>query len=394
MQYTGLTIGVPKEILAGERRVAATPETVTRFVQAGAQVLVESGAGLGAFFDDEAYKAAGAQVTSDVREVFAKADLILKVKEPRFNPDLGISEVELLREGQMLITFVHPAAPANHGMVKALAERGVITLTLDSIPRISRAQAMDALTSMSTVAGYKAVISAAHRLPKFLPMLGTAVGMVQPAQVLVIGAGVAGLQAIATAKRLGAVVQAGDIRPDANEQAQSLGAKVIDLGVPKELAVGEGGYAKDLPLEYLEREQEVLRPLAANADILILSALVPGHEAPILVTQDMVEGMRPGSIIVDISIDQGGNCALTQAGKTIEHRGVLIDGTQNIPGTVPVSSTMLFAKNVFNFSNHVFQNGGLAPNLDDEIIASSLVTYQGKVVHAGTLEAMRLHGEG
>ena len=229
MKYKGLTIGIPKEVLAGERRVAATPETAARFVQEGARVLVQSGAGAGAFFHDEDYTAVGAQITDDVRRIFAEADAILKVKEPRLNPELGLDEIDLFREGQILIAFLHPAAPVNHDRVRRLAERGVTSLTLDSVPRISRAQAMDALTSMSTVAGYKAVISAANRLPKFLPMLGTAVGMIQPAQVLVIGAGVAGLQAVATAKRLGAVVTACDIRPDADEQARSLGAKTIDL---------------------------------------------------------------------------------------------------------------------------------------------------------------------
>ena len=216
-----------------------------------------------------------------MREVFGRADIILKVKQPTFNHALGISEVELFREGQVLITFLHPAAPANHEMVQGLAQRGVIALTLDSIPRISRAQAMDALTSMSTVAGYKAVISAANRLPKFLPMMGTAIGMIQPAQVVVIGAGVAGLQAIATAKRLGAVVKAADVRPDANEQAKSLGARLIELPIPSELAVGEGGYARPLPEEWLVKEREALASAVAEADIVILSALVPGHEAPI-----------------------------------------------------------------------------------------------------------------
>ena len=393
MKYKGLTIGIPKEVLAGERRVAATPETAARFVQEGARVLVQSGAGAGAFFHDEDYTAVGAQITDDVRRIFAEADVILKVKEPRLNPELGLDEIDLFREGQILIAFLHPAAPVNHDRVRRLAERGVTSLTLDSVPRISRAQAMDALTSMSTVAGYKAVISAANRLPKFLPMLGTAVGMIQPAQVLVVGAGVAGLQAVATAKRLGAVVTACDIRPDADEQARSLGAKTIDLGIPSELALGTGGYARALSEDLLEKEREVLKPHAAKADIIILSALVPGQKAPILLTQEMVESMQPGSIIVDISIDQGGNCALTEAGKTIEHQGVLIDGTQNIPGTVPVSATMLFAKNILNFAMHVLQEGG-SLNLEDEITAETLVTHQGEILHTGALTAMGITQEG
>jgi len=393
MQYAGLTIGVPKEVLAGERRVAVIPETAAQFVKGGARVLVEQGAGLGAFISDDDYRAAGAEICSDVRELFQQADVILKVKQPTFNSELGTDEVDLFRAGQVLVTFLHPAAPANHEMVRRLAAQGVTALTLDSIPRITRAQAMDALTSMSTVAGYKAVISAANRLPKFLPMIGTAVGMIQPAQVLVIGTGVAGLQAIATAKRLGAVVRSADVRPDANEQAKSLGARVIDLPVPAELALGEGGYARKLSEEWLVKEREALAPAVAEADIVILSALVPGHEAPILVTREMVESMRPGSVIVDISIDQGGNCALAQPSAVIEHRGVIIDGTQNIPGTVPVSATMLFAKNIASFVNHLVQDGKVGLNLADEIVAASLVTHNGRIVHAGTLEAMQAHGE-
>jgi NAD(P) transhydrogenase subunit alpha len=394
MKFTGLTIGIPKEILAGERRVAVTPETAAQLVKDGARVLVQKGAGLGAYISDDEYRAVGAEICSDVRELVQAAQVVLKVKQPAFNVELGVSEVELLREGQVLITFLHPAAPANHGIVQELARRGVIALTLDSIPRISRAQTMDALTSMSTVAGYKAVISAANRLPRFLPMLGTAVGMVQPAQVVVIGAGVAGLQAIATAKRLGAVTKAADVRPDAAEQAKSLGARIIELPIPSELAIGEGGYAKLLPEEWLKKEQEAIAPAVSEADIVILSALVPGHEAPVLVTQEMVETMRPGSVIVDISIDQGGNCALARAGEIIEHGGVVIDGTQNIPGTVPVSATMLFAKNVLHFVSHLVHDGKVELNLADEIIAASLVTHNGQIVHSGTLEAMRAHGEG
>jgi NAD(P) transhydrogenase subunit alpha len=393
MKYQGLTIGVPKEILAGERRVAATPETVAQFVKDGAQVLVEAGAGLGSFFNDDAYRAAGAVVLADVREVYKTADLILKVKEPQFHEGLGVHETQLLRQGQVLITFLHPASPGNHSMVKALAERGVISLTLDSIPRISRAQSMDALTSMSTVAGYKAVLMAANRIPKFMPLMGTAVGMLQPAQVLVIGTGVAGLQAVATAKRLGAVVYAADIRPDAREQAKSLGARLLELGIPEELAVGEGGYARHLDPAWLEKEREALKETVAGSDMVITSALVPGKEAPILITREMVESMRPGSVIVDISIDQGGNCELSEGGVVKEHNGVIVDGTKNIPGTMPTSSTAMFSKNVFNFVENLVAEGKVNLNLDDEIIRSTLVTWDGKIVHEGTLESMRARGE-
>ncbi|HHX50416.1 MAG TPA: NAD(P) transhydrogenase subunit alpha, partial [Clostridia bacterium] len=297
-------------------------------------------------------------------------------------------EVKMMRSGQTLVTFLHPAAPANHDMVKDLAAQEVISLTLDGIPRISRAQSMDALTSMSTIAGYKGVLMAANRLAKFLPMIGTAVGMIQPSNVLVIGTGVAGLQAVATAKRLGAVVYAADIRPDAQEQAKSLGAKIVDTGVPAEIAVGEGGYARRLPEEWLIKEQEALKEIVAKADIIILTALVPGRKAPVLISEEMVRSMKPGSAIIDIAIDQGGNCALTTGGKITDKFGISIDGTKNIPGMVPTSSTWMFAHNVYHFVANLVQDGKVTINLEDEIIASSLVTKDGKIVHSGALEAM------
>ncbi|MEG3067902.1 MAG: NAD(P) transhydrogenase subunit alpha [Syntrophaceticus schinkii] len=388
MQFKGLTFGVPKEIMCGERRVSAIPDTVKKLVNSGARVLVEKGAGLGAYFSDQDYEGAGAELISDAEEVYANADLILKVKEPLFNPEKNKHEVEMMHKGQTLVTFIHPAAPSNHRMVKDLAAKGVISLTLDGIPRISRAQSMDALTSMSTVAGYKGVLMAADRLGKFIPMIGTAVGMIKPAAVLVVGAGVAGLQAIATAKRLGAAVHAADIRPDAAEQAKSLGAKIVETGVPAEIAVGEGGYAKSLPDEWLQKEREVICETVSKADIIILTALIPGKLAPVLVTEEMVKSMSPGSAIVDIAIDQGGNCALTVGGEVKEYDGVSIDGTKNIPGMVPVSSTWMFAHNIYNFVVNLIKDGRVYLNTEDEIIASSLVTRGGKIVHNGALEAM------
>jgi len=349
MNCEGICIGIPKEILSGERRVAAIPETVRKMTAGGARTIVETGAGEGSHYSDEAYRAAGGIIGGGAPEVYREADVILKVKEPKFNEKLGRHEVDMMREGQYLVAFLHPAFPGNHEMVKKLAARGVISLTLDSIPRISRAQAMDALTSMSTVAGYKGVLLAANILPKFMPMTGTASGMIQPSRTLVIGAGVAGLQAIATAKRLGSIVHAADIRPEASEQAASVGAKIIDLGIPSEMAVGAGGYARKLPDELLEHEREVLRQPVAQADIIILSALIPGKLAPVIITGEMVKSMNSGSVIVDIAIDQGGNCELTEAGKTVAKHDVTIIGIQNIPGMVAVSSTWMFANNVYNF---------------------------------------------
>lgn len=294
----------------------------------------------------------------------------------------------MMRKGQVLISFLHPASPVNHRMIRDLAKQGVTGLTLDGIPRITRAQAMDALTSMSTVAGYKSIIMAAGVFTRFLPMIGTAVGVIQPAQVFVIGAGVAGLQAIATAKRLGAVVTAADVRPDAIEQARSLGVKVVETGVPPEVAIGRGGYAQHLSDEWISKERQAIREAVAASDILILTALVPGRIAPMLVTGDMVKSMRPGSVIVDISIDQGGNCELTKFGETAVEHGVTIFGTKNIPGSVPTSSTWMFANNILNFVQYVVKDGAISLDRSDEIIASSLTAIDGEIVHAGALEAM------
>lgn len=387
MKFTGMKIGVPKEIMPGEGRVSSTPETVKKMVDEGATVYVQKGAGEGAFFPDEAYEAAGAILVDGEEAVFDKADVILKVKEPLFNDKVNKHESDMLKEGQYLITFLHPAAPVNREAMKKLRDTGAISITLDGIPRISRAQSMDALSSMSTVAGYKGVLMAAEKLAKFMPMVGTAVGMIQPAKVVVIGTGVAGLQAVATAKRLGAVVTAVDIRPDAIEQAKSVGAKAVDTGVPAELAVGEGGYAQRLPKEWLEKEIEALKPVIKNADVVILTALIPGKEAPVLVTKEMVESMAPGSVIIDIAIDQGGNCELTKPGEEIVVNGVTISGVKNIPGKMPTSSTDMFAKNIFNLLSYLAKDGKIELDINDPIVKSSLTTKDKKIVHAGAREA-------
>jgi NAD(P) transhydrogenase subunit alpha len=386
-----MIIGIPKEIMQGENRVSAIPDTIKKFVQDGLEVLVENGAGTGAFYSDELYKAAGAKMIKDVKEIYEKADVILKVKEPLFNEEKNLHEIDMMHKGQYLITFIHPAAPVNHKMVKHMAEKGIIGLTLDGIPRISRAQNMDALTSMSTCAGYKGMIMATDTLAKFVPQMFTAVGMIKPANVLVIGTGVAGLQAVATAKRLGAVVHAADIRPDAREQAQSLGAKIIDLGVPSEVAIGEGGYARHLPKDWLLKEREALRKVVKDMDIIFLSALVPGRLAPTLITEDMVEEMKPGSVIVDISIDQGGNCEITPPGDIEVKYGVSVQGIKNIPGHLPTSSTWMFANNVYNLVKFLTKDGKIELDMNDEIVASILVTYNNEIVHAGAKEAMGLN---
>lgn len=385
-----LTIGIPKEIMQGEARVAATPETVAKFVTDGFRVLIQEGAGLGSLYDDEAYRTAGAVLVPCPKEIYEEAHIILKVKEPQMNTTLGLHEVDMMHSGQYLITFIHPASPVNHEMVRRLAERGVIGLTLDGVPRISRAQNLDALTSMSTCAGYKGILMAANDLASFMPMMGTAVGMIPPAKALIIGVGVAGLQALATAKRLGCVTYAADIRPAAIEQAQSLGAKVIDLGVPAELAVAEGGYARTLPEEVLVAERAKLAEVIKDMDIVFCSALIPGKVAPILITEEMVRQMKSGSVIVDISIDQGGNCSITPAGTRQMKHGVVLQGIKNIPGMLPKSATWMFAQNMYNLVKYLIKDGAIHLNMDDEICSGILVTRDGKVVHSGTLEAMGL----
>lgn len=385
-----ITFGIPREILPGERRVAAIPETVKKLTGENTTVYVEKGAGEGAYFSDDEYRQAGAHIVEDVEDLFARSDILLKVKEPRFNEGKGKHEVEMMHRGQYLISFIHPAFPGNHAMIKALAQKNIISFTLDSIPRISRAQLMDALTSMSIVAGYKGVLMAAHSLLRFIPIIGTASGVLQPACALVIGTGVAGLQAIATAKSLGAIIYGVDIRPKACEQAVSVGAQIIELPIPEEFTVGEGGYAKKLPDEWLIKEREILKEHIHRMDIIILSALIPGKLAPVLITEEMVRLLKPGSVIVDIAIDQGGNCEITESGKTIEKYKVSIIGVQNIPSSVAQSSTWMFAHNMYNFVKTLLRDSTLHLDMNDEIITSCLVTYNGEIVHAGAREAMNI----
>lgn len=373
--------------MANERRVAATPETVTKYIGLGHHVSVEAGAGAGVYADDAAYQAAGAKVIPDVRELLAASDLVLKVKQPIFNATVGKHEVDMLPTNSTLVTFLHPASPDSHEVVRKLRDRGITSFTMDGIPRITRAQAMDALTSMSTCTGYRAVLDAAKHLPRFMPMLATAIGTAKPAEVLVIGAGVVGLQAIATAKRLGAIVHAWDIRPAARTEAGSLGAKVEGFAMPEDLAVGHGGYARALEPVWLERERAALAPLVARVDVVICSALVPGAVAPMLLSSSMVRSMKRGAVVIDVSIDQGGNCELTKAGEEIVVGDVVVSGIQNIPGRMPVHATWLYAQNMYKFVENLLKRGA-GPDLDDEIVASSLVTMGHRVHYKQALAAL------
>lgn len=385
-----MLIGIPREIMYHENRVAALPETVEKFVKLGFEVMVETTAGAGIFVDDDQYQNAGAVIAADAVEVYEKSDIILKVKEPLFNEQFNTHEIDMMKKNTILITFLHPATPSNHKGVKKLQEKHITAFTMDGIPRISRAQRMDPLTSMSAITGYKSIIIAAGHFPKFIPMIGTSIGMIKPANILVVGTGVVGLQAIATGKRLGGVVKAVDIRPDARKEAESLGIKVVGFEAPPELVIGKGGYAKALPHDWLEKERQALAPLVADADIIILSALVPGEVAQILITREMVETMKPGSVIVDVSIDQGGNCEMTDPGKERMYHGVYICGIKNIPGSLPVHSSWLYANNLYYFVEHLFKNKTPEFDMTDEIIKDSLVTHQGELLHPGTRKAMGL----
>ena len=334
----------------------------------------------------------GAKIIDDPQTLFGQSDVILKVKQPVFNEETGKHEVEMIREGAILITFLHPAAPANHPMVRSLQERNITALTMDGVPRIPRARTMDPLISMSTVSGYKAVLMAANRFPRFIPTIDTTLGTLRPAKFLVVGAGVVGMQAIETALRLGGVVEVMDIRQDARQRAERLGARAVGFDVPTDLSTEKSGSTKALPSDWVEKAREAMGPFVEQADIVILGALVPGEVAPVLITEEMVARMKPGAVIVDVAVDQGGNCALTQPGAEIVRHGVVVCGVLNIPGSVPVDASWLYANNVLQYVKNLFNNGLDAPDLDDQIVRHSLVTHRGEIVHQGTLKAMEQVG--
>jgi NAD(P) transhydrogenase subunit alpha len=366
-----MKVAIPKETATDERRVALVPDTATKLIAAKLDVSVESGAGAEAFITDEAYKAAGASLAKSASELLKDADVVLKVQAP------DAKEVDLLKTGSVLISFLQPATQGD--IVKALAKQGVTAFSLELVPRISRAQSMDALSSQASAAGYKAVLMAATRLGKFFPMMMTAAGTVAPARVLVMGAGVAGLQAIATARRLGAVVSSYDVRPAVKEEVQSLGATFIEL--PLETQEGQGGYAKEQSEEFLKKQRELIGEHIAKSDIVITTAAIPGRRAPLLVTADMVKGMRPGSVIVDLASETGGNVELTQAGKEIEVNDVTIIGTRNIPSTMPLATSQLYARNVANLLLHLVKDGAITLDFEDEITKGACVTHGGEIVN-------------
>ncbi|MBD1901160.1 Re/Si-specific NAD(P)(+) transhydrogenase subunit alpha [Trichocoleus sp. DQ-A3] len=367
-----MRIAVAKEVEVGERRVVLVPDTVGRLVKQGLEVWVEAGAGEQAFFSDDAYKAAGATIVSDTGALWREADVLLKVNPPKEH------EIHQLKEGGVLIGFLNPLG--NPNLIQRLAERRVTAFSMELIPRTSRAQSMDALSSQAGVAGYKAVLIAAAAVPKFFPMLTTAAGTIAPAKVFIMGAGVAGLQAIATARRLGAIVEAFDIRPAVKEEVQSLGAKFIEVQLNEE-TVAAGGYAKEVSEASKQRTQEVLTEHVKQADVVITTAQVPGRKAPILVTEEMVAQMKPGAVIVDLAAEQGGNCACTEPGKDVQRNGVTIIGPINLPASMPVHASQMYAKNVLTLVQYLIKESALQLNFEDDIISSTCVSNNGEILN-------------
>jgi NAD(P) transhydrogenase subunit alpha len=370
-----VTIGVLKESAPGETRVAVVPEVLAKFAQLGARILIETDAGMGARIPDRLFD--GAEFSPNPQGILAECDIFLKVQPPTSE------ELAALKAGAIVVGFMQ--AYQQHGMVQELCQRNITSFAMELVPRISRAQSMDALSSQAAVAGYKAVLIAANTLDKFIPMLTTAAGTIRPAQFLIIGAGVAGLQAIATARRLGAVVEGFDVRSATREQVESLGAKFVDTGVSAE---GEGGYARELTTEEQAAQQEVLNQHIAKADVVITTAAVPGRPAPRIITAAAVANMKPGAVIIDLGAESGGNCELTQAGETISHNDVIIVGPVNLPADLARHASEMYARNLLNFIQPALQDGELVIDWEDEVFAGACLTRDGQIVHEQTRDAL------
>lgn len=383
-----MIVGVVKETFPGERRVALVPSVLSAVSKLGCEVLIESGAGVAAGFTDGAYTDKGARIAGSRDEVFSAADVILQVRGYGANPDNGGADVERLRHGQLLIATFEPLTALEQ--VKAVAARGVTLFAMELIPRITRAQSMDVLSSMATIAGYKAVLIAASHLPKMFPMMMTAAGTIKPAKVFVIGAGVAGLQAIASSKRLGAQVEAYDLRPAVKEQVESLGAKFVEMKLETGEAEDAGGYAKAMDEEFYRRQRELMTRVVAEHDVVITTAAVPGKKAPVLITREMVRGMDQGAVIVDLAAERGGNCEITVAGQTLEESGVSVIGPINLPAEVPYHASQMYAKNVGTLMQLLVKDGELTLDTEDEIIRETMVSRGGEVCNTRVRETLGL----
>lgn len=374
-----MIIATLKEILPDENRVALTPSSVKELTKAGLTVHVESGSGEESNYSDQAFIDAGASIVS-ANDIYQNADIIVKVATPT------LDEIAQMKNGSVFTSFFQSTKDVD--AVKALQEKKITGFSMHLIPRTTLAQKMDALSSQANIAGYKAVLIGADHIGVYMPLLMTAAGTIPPAKVLILGAGVAGLQAIATAKRLGAQVEAFDVRPEVKEQVESLGAKFVEVEADAEDGVGEGGYAKETSDDYKQRQQALITEKISKADLVITTALIPGRPAPILIPTEMVNGMKPGSAIMDLAAENGGNCECTEPGKVVNHQGVTIDGTTNLPGTMPVHASQLYAKNVVAFITYMMKEGELNLDLEDEIISGSMFTHDGSITHAPTQEAL------
>jgi len=383
-----MIVGVCKETFPGERRVALNPDVVSGLVKKGLEVHVEEGAGSEAGLTDAAYQAKGAKIVTGREAVFAAAEVVLQVRTLGANQEAGRTDAELLREGQVVIGFSDPLGSPQ--CAQELAARGVSEFSMELIPRITRAQSMDALSSMATIAGYKAVLLAASELPRMFPMSMTAAGTIAPARVFVIGAGVAGLQAIASAKRLGAVVSGYDVRPAVKEQVQSLGGKFVEMALEAGEAEDQGGYARELGEDFYRQQRELMTRVVAEHDVVVTTAAIPGKKSPVLITGEMVKGMPPGSVIVDLAAERGGNCELTRADERVVEHGVTILGPTNLPSTVPYHASQMYAKNITTLLLHLVKDGALNIDPTEEITAGTLVSHGGEVVNPRVRELLGL----
>ncbi len=376
-----MIISVPKEIMPGENRVALVPDVVSKLVKKGFEINIEKEAGLKTGFTDKLYESAGAEIYTDVSELYRSADIILKVQRPIINPDLNISELDLMKEGTLLITFLYPLYYPE--LAKECAEKGIDVISMDAIPRTTLAQKMDALSSQANIAGYKAVIMTANTIGKIFPLMMTAAGTIRPVKVLIMGAGVAGLQALGTAKRLGAVVEVSDIRPSAKEEVKSLGGRFIEVQTDENMQ-DKSGYAKEASEEFLKKQKDLIFKHVSDADIVITTALVPGKKAPVLITEEMVKNMRPGSVVLDMATEFGGNCEISEKGNSIIKYGVTIIGEPNLPSLVPTNSSQVYSKNIMALLEHISHEGKVELNLDDEIIKGALITFKKEIIHEKT----------
>jgi H+-translocating NAD(P) transhydrogenase subunit alpha len=381
-----LIIAIPRETLPGENRVASIPDVVSKLIKSGFTIHIEKDAGIKAGFTNTMYESAGAKIVHNVEELYSSADIVLKVQRPIEIPELNKHEIDLIKKDSLLITFLYPLNYPE--LAKQCAEKGINVISMDMIPRTTLAQKMDALSSQANIAGYKSVIMCADALGKIFPMLMTAAGTIQPAKVVIMGAGVAGLQALGTAKRLGAVVEVSDVRPAVKEEVQSLGGKFIEVETDASMQ-DAGGYAKEASPEFLKKQKELIFKHVTNADIVITTALVPGKKAPVLVTEEMVKNMRPGSVVLDMAVEFGGNCEISEKGKTVKKYDVTIIGEPNLPSLVPTHSSEVYAKNLLGLLTYISKDGNVELNLENEIIKGSLITYKGEVVHQRVKELFK-----